>query len=185
MIDWPSITTMMAAYIDTTKPIPLKDLVAPLITFVGALIALSGVYLTVRRTRQNQDRKQAYEAFDNYLKEAFANPEYANGQLINKDRNLIPERYSQADKKFYQYEWLVARLLAAGEQILAVDNSAEWRITIKSQLQKHRLYLSSRFFDEKPYSRAIRPIICEVIKEQKAKQRSPQQEGKSEAESNK
>jgi hypothetical protein len=122
--------------------------------------------LTIKASRQNQDRKQAFDAYDAYLELCFEHPKFANGQLIDQGFS-IPSRdeYDKADALFYKYEWFVARLLIAAEQILdAVPGDKEWRDTIWWQVRKHYKYIQCEHFKPriKIYSPPLRAIINEV-----------------------
>ena len=136
----------------------LKDIVSPLATLISALGGFGGVIFTLVYNRKSQDRQRAFDAYNAYLKECFDHPDLATGRID------IPEKYGDGTKRFFQYEWFVARLLSAAEQILDIaGDDVEWKKTIKVQLEKHAAYLSCRFFKPDMYSLALSPIIAAAI----------------------
>jgi hypothetical protein len=147
--------------IDLTSPLQLKDILAPIATFASALAAIIGVLLTVRNNRKNQMAKQAHDAYDDYLKQCFANAKLADG-LVE-----IPTDWNMAKNEFLQYEWLVARLLSVGEEILEITNGdREWRRTIENQVKMHKAYLSSQYFGQSEfgmYSEDVRELIANAV----------------------
>jgi hypothetical protein len=161
-----------------------SDLLSPITTLVSAVVGFAGVIftlwvtkrniiLTLDATRRNQERKQAFDAYDEYLKDCFEQPMFANGQLAS-DPVKIPCRYREGDHKFYQYEWFVARLMLAAERILKVSpGDVGWENTIKSQIRKHANYVDSRYFQSDMYSIPLQRIIAEVRREDKQSSKAP------------
>jgi hypothetical protein len=143
--------------------IALKDLLSPAAGLIAAIGAVLGVFFTLRTNSRNQDKKQAFETYDAYLEKCYAEPKLANGFIEIPDYN---PNYNQAPVEFLKYEWLVSRLLLAGERILEItQNDVEWRTAIKSQTEAHKKYLSSEFFRGElgMYSPEIQEIIHEVV----------------------
>jgi|HubBroStandDraft_2_1064218.scaffolds.fasta_scaffold50047_2 hypothetical protein len=142
----------------------LKDLLPPLATLVSVIAGFGGVVWSLRAARQNQESKRAFDAYDAYLALCFEYPKLANGQLVNQGFSL-PDRYEDGSDEFYKYEWFVARLLVAAEQILsAVPKDKEWKDTIWSQVRKHSEYIQQPYFARRIqiYSDPLRSIICDV-----------------------
>ena len=81
----------------------------------------------------------------------------------------MPDHYKDGSDAFYKYEWFVARLMSAAEQILAVvSGDLEWKAAIKTQVKKHFIYIESQYFQAGIYSCQLRKIIEEVKAERKA-----------------
>jgi hypothetical protein len=145
----------------------VKDPVSLIATLLAALVGFGGVIWNLRETRKNQEKERAFRAYDAYLKDSFNNPQFANGQLLDK-RIKIPEHYGEGSDEFYKYEWFVARLMSAVEQILgAVPRDPEWKDTIKAQIFQHSEYIGTRYFKPDFYSCKLRKIIKEVIESKK------------------
>lgn len=148
--------------------VEIKDFLSPLATLVSVLVGFGGVVWSLRAAGRNQKSKQAFDAYDTYLKDCFAYPRLANGQLVEQNFQ-IPQHYRDGKDDFYKYEWFVARLMSAAEQILdVVPNDDEWREAIKSQVKKHSVYIESRYFQPEIYSKPLCKIITELKAERKA-----------------
>ena len=122
---------------------------------------------TAINARVEAERKEAREAYADYLRLAFENPHLASIGKAATSR-LFPddvhELDSEAWKQRRQYEFYVARMLWACEEILSKFNGASdtgWRETIAAQVRLHRWYLgrSSRTGSFELYSPALQSII--------------------------
>ena len=145
-----------------------NDVLSPVATLIGVLAAGLGVALNLRRTRLNQESRQAFDAYNAYITDCLANPELASGEVkLPKDDQV---GWTQ---KFYKYQWLVARFLGAAEETLRASPKSEkggWYRAIKGDAKWHEQYFSSPFFtvDEYAmYSKDVRNIIRDVISDKK------------------
>jgi hypothetical protein len=147
----------------TLEYLAKAQLLGPVVQAIAAIVAISGVLWTVLNTRRNQVSKQAHDAYEAYLKDAMANPKLATGIVA------IPASYAAAGdaSEFFKYEWLVARMLTAGEQILEYQPSdAAWHMTIENQIKAHKAYFASRYFGNTEfcmYSAEIQALICKAV----------------------
>jgi hypothetical protein len=150
--------------------IAFKDFLSPIVTIVAAAGAALGVILTLRANRRNQLRRQAFDAYEGYLKDCLAEPMLASGDVtFPKSPN------STWSKQFYKYQWMVARFLGAAEEILEASSQADWSgeglepgwyDAILGDARWHADYFSSEFFKREEFqmcSRSIQEIILEAV----------------------
>jgi hypothetical protein len=140
--------------------ITLKDLLSPLTTIVAASGATLGVILTMIANRRNLQNRQAFDSYQEYLKDCLAEPMLASGDV------KIPKNY-EADwtKEFYKYQWVVARFLGASEDILELSSRADredWQKAITGDARWHAKYFSSEIFERVEFEMCS-PKMQEII----------------------
>lgn len=119
--------------------------------------------------------KITHEMYSEILKTASENPLLSVGAVKLPDNDKTRESVyglegaSSSDNiTFIKYEWYIARLLNACERILSVEESKEWKSTIKNQIKTHSKYFSSTWFTDGKragYEGNINDIIDEALSE--------------------
>ncbi len=106
---------------------------ADIIMTIVAALALILTLKQLHSGRQESRRATAYSAYQEYLKICFESPKLAYG---NREEIVVD------GKTVREYPWFISQMLFTFEQILEADKSdGQWRISIKSQLERHAWYL--------------------------------------------
>lgn len=129
-----------------------------IIMMVIAIIALVFSIHQLLSGRKESRRATAYATYQEYLKLCFENSTlaYGNQSEIVQYGQTTPE-----------YPWFVSQMLFAFEQILETDKSDEqWKISIKSQLERHAWYIKkSSTANRAEWNEELRAIIKLVTSE--------------------
>lgn len=128
------------------------SIAADIATTIG-VVALVPAYFQVRKSLQVQREATAIGVWKDFLSAALANPDLAAPQpyLTGAGRDSA---------RFAKYEWFVAGMLNACEQLLVTFSKSEaWAQTVKAQLAQHRRYLTSSEFAAHQYSANLRSLL--------------------------
>jgi hypothetical protein len=105
----------------------------------GAAIAIT--WMQVSSGRATQREATAHGWFHDYEVRCFENPRFANPELAKID--FVEGTFDGEKESFEKYEWFVSLMLNAGEAILNVRPTSDWKNSVKSQIKFHHAYLNS------------------------------------------
>lgn len=115
----------------------ISNIVMGLLAVIAAAIA----WYQVRVSHRDQKRTTAKEIYREYLERAFENPKLSSP---SHPTSYYPyNKITADDQLFEQYEWYVSYLLLAVEEILDLEESEQWKETLKKQIRFHTEYLNS------------------------------------------
>jgi hypothetical protein len=125
---------------------------------VLAALALAIAFWQVRAAQRSAREATARAIWHDYEKLCFENPTFANVDLLGTNAINTREGNINGDRVcFERYQWFVAAMLGAADEIIATFGSEDdWRRYVTHHLQYHKLYLKSSCFQ---------PLRFEVSKE--------------------
>ena len=115
--------------------------VASIVTAMVALFALVLAWHQLQVTRREGRLTLAKTIYREYLVMAMNNPMFSSPSYP-LDNPTMHSFWSDVDAR-ERYEFYVAHLLFAAEEILALTNLPTWRDAIQLHLQYHGLYLAT------------------------------------------
>lgn len=105
----------------------------PIISLLVAIGALFIAFWQVQVGRSATATAQAHDIYQQYLVLCMDNPDLASGEYRPS---------SSDDERYAQYTWFFSNMLFSFEQILeAKPTDDKWKLTIKSQLEKHKFHI--------------------------------------------
>jgi ABC-type nickel/cobalt efflux system permease component RcnA len=134
-------------------------------SLLGLFLVVAGLYLTWRTLRQQirlaretelaATRAYARQKFEDYLREAYANPQFLLDYWQRED--LRPDQRER-------YRWFVKLTLWACEQVLkGYPDDPEWPRVVHEHVSYHAAYLCSAQFNELlTYELPVQLVIKEV-----------------------
>ena len=124
--------------------------IAAFVAFLAFLVALGQLSLN----RKNQRETTAKTNFREFLKLCSQHPDFAYGKSKATDKNR------------WEYEWFVAQLLWATEEVLEFAPQ-EWRLNLRLHIAYHREYLKTdpRFikYDLEAYDPTLQKFLRDVL----------------------
>lgn len=114
---------------------------AAIVTAMVALLALVLAWHQLRVTRREGRLTLAKTIYREYLAMAIDNPMFSSASYP-LDSPRMHAFWNDADTR-ERYEFYVAHLLFAAEEILALTKLPEWRDAMRLHLQYHGLYLAT------------------------------------------
>jgi hypothetical protein len=160
--DYVSYICGLVATVDWVK-------IAPAFTPFVALVAVLVAWRQLRLNRLIQRETIAKTLYREYLLLAIKEPTYSSPDVtqFNFQDRTIGQDNATKHAKYKGYEWFVAYMLHACEEILETHQSRLWRPTVKEQIQYHADYICGPFRTDdrrRHYSRRIRKLIDEVYR---------------------
>jgi Na+-translocating ferredoxin:NAD+ oxidoreductase RnfD subunit len=132
-----------------------------LLAGVATIAGVAGIWVAYGQWKsgiRGQQEATALGIFKDYLQLALAHPDLASPA---PDIHTLGRR--SAD--FRRYEWFVAVMLFACEQIVALQpKDREWRSSVADHLNIHRHYLASSHFNSDRYSSELRQLISGAVR---------------------
>ncbi|UYV14884.1 hypothetical protein [Porphyrobacter sp. ULC335] len=158
----------------------IADVVTAASTFGLAIIAIVSARVAYQTYKSSERQKneeiqatksaKAKEIWTGYLRLAFE-----NSNLTRKSFTDIPRKVDgQFTEESEKYEWFVAHMFFAAEEILAVVGpQPEWLKTIKNQIRYYIDYIDGdgKVYNE-TYDKVIQNLIAEVVSERQSEQPS-------------
>jgi hypothetical protein len=144
----------------TTDVITASSAVATVVVAtVAAYIALQQLFSGRREARLGV----AKTIYKDYLALAIANPDLSSAGYPVKDPPSLKFKMDDP-QKYEKYEYYVAYLLYAAEEIICLTKNEEnWRITLVDQLRYHGAYLESDDFPDIHYSPELDALVDEAL----------------------
>ncbi|PSV55693.1 hypothetical protein [Photobacterium sp. GB-3] len=136
--------------------------IASISSAVIAFLAMIIAFFAYRSTRREAKLTLAKSLYKDYLNLAFENPKLSLASYPVEN----PRYYSfeKEDVKLEEYEYYVAQLVLASEEILDLtSNDLYWRNTLRDQLKQHALYLDSERFPENHSNRKFGSLVIDAI----------------------
>lgn len=129
-------------------------IIVPVLTLFTALAAVWVAYSQLSLNRKNQRETTAKATFREFLKMCVQEPDLAYGK--------------PGPGKHDEYEWFVAYLLWAAEEILEYSRKdKDWEANLRLHLTYHRDFLKNnqtfRSEDLPTYSPAVQKLIGDVV----------------------
>jgi hypothetical protein len=118
---------------------------------VAAFAALIYAHLQISEARRAERRANANELWRETLRLAFDNPKLSDPTLGLADFNYDGMTIDGSKETFQKYELFVDTVLNASEEILEVLPTKEWDTAVRIQLNQHRGYLLSPYFQNSGY----------------------------------
>lgn len=121
-----------------------------------SLLAIGLAYWQLQVGRNSTKSAQAHSIYQQYLAMCMTNTEFASGKYV---------ALNDDDIKYEEYTWFVSSMLFAFEQVLeASPNDEKWKVTIKSQLDRHKSHLiKSSTVSSNQWFKGLQDIINAVI----------------------
>ena len=136
----------------------IASICSAVIAFIAMLIAFAAYHSTKLEAKLTL----AKALYKDYLNLAFENPELSLASYPIED----PRYYSfeNNDVKLEKYEYYVAQLVLASEEILDLTgNDLYWYNTLRDQLKQHALYLGSDRFPENHSNPKFVSLVIDAI----------------------
>lgn len=118
------------------------------IEWISSISAVVAFTLTVTQMWAHR----SYWATQLYLTQcdaALDHPRFSNPALMKLD---LKARTADGDTEaFERYEWFVARLVYALDEVLHLTPTARWLAVAKTQLANHRPYFASEYYAKQGY----------------------------------
>src|SRR4029079_9121756 len=119
-----------------------------LVMAVAAITALIYAHLQIAENRRAERRANAHELWNETLHLAFDNPKLSDPTLKLAEFDYEARTVDGSIETFQKYELYVDPILNASEAILDVSPTKEWDIAVRFQLNPHRDYLLSPYFQD-------------------------------------
>ncbi len=125
-----------------------------------AAVSAFGIYQFVFTTKFNH-AQSAKSIYANYLRMAFDYPHYANPALSEIDYDAQTLNGSRVE--FEKYEWFVASVVMACEEIFHLSDNPACRSSIMADLRFHRAYFCCDHFRSQSYLQNVDAEVGEII----------------------
>jgi hypothetical protein len=131
---------------------------------IAVAIAAAAIALyQIRVARRFRAEATAQQLYRDYLRRCFDHPAFAEPPPDPKTA-FGPMGYAR-------YQWFVAMLLWAAEEISSLGGLGQWRDTLTAQMRRHGAYFASDDFSLAQYSPAVRRLVRKVLKAEGAPRR--------------
>ena len=122
----------------------------------------SSSHLQINEGKRAERRANAHQLWNETLHLAFDNPKLSDPTLRLAEFDYEARTIDGSIETFQKYELYVDTILNASEAILDVSPTKEWDIAVRFQLNPHRDYLLSHYFQNFGLSRTIHAAISDV-----------------------
>jgi hypothetical protein len=140
----------------------LTDVVAAFSAAITAGVAVVAAYIALQQLisgRQETRLGVAKTIYKDYLALAIANPDLSSAGYPTNDPPSSKFKKNDASK-YEKYEYYVAYLLYAAEEIICLTKGQEnWEATLVDQLRFHGAYLGSDDFPDIHYSPELVALV--------------------------
>jgi hypothetical protein len=146
----------------------LWDNAATLSTVVmagAAIAALIYAHLQIAEGKRAERRANAHQLWNETLHLAFDNPKLSDPTLRLAAFDYEARTVDGSIETFQKYELYVDTILNASEAILDVSPTKEWDIAVRFQLNPHRHYLLSPYFQRSGYLEQYTPRFQAFLRE--------------------
>ena len=133
--------------------------IANVVMAAAAIAALIYAHLQIAEGKRAERRANAHQLWRETLQLAFDNPKLSDPTLKLAEFDYEARTIDGSIEIFQKYELYVDTILNASEEILDVSPTKEWDIAVRIQLNPHRDYLLSQYFQKFRLSRAIHAAI--------------------------
>ena len=133
--------------------------IANVVMAAAAIAALIYAHLQINEGKRAERRANAHQLWNETLHLAFDNPKLSDPTLKLAEFDYEARTIDGSIETFQKYELYVDTILNASEAILDVSPTKEWDIAVRFQLNPHRDYLLSQYFQKFGLSRAIHAAI--------------------------
>ena len=116
------------------------------------------------RNLEAQRRANAHQLWNETLHLAFDNPKLSDPTLRLAEFDYEARTIDGSIETFQKYELYVDTILNASEAILDVSPTKEWDIAVRFQLNPHRDYLLSQYFQKSGYLDQYTPAFQTFLK---------------------
>jgi len=124
---------------------------ATLIMAVAAIAALIYAHLQIAENKRAERRGNANELWRETLRLAFDNPKLSDPTLKLAQFDYEERTIDGSIELFQKYELYVDTILNASEEILEVSPTKEWDASVRIQINPHRDYLLSAYYQNSGY----------------------------------
>jgi hypothetical protein len=123
----------------------------------AAIAALIYAHLQINEGKRAERRANAHQLWNETLHLAFDNPKLSDPTLKLAAFDYEARTVDGSVETFQKYELYVDTILNASEAILDVSPTKEWDIAVRFQLNPHREYLLSPYFQRSGYLHQYTP----------------------------
>jgi hypothetical protein len=139
--------------------------IANVVMALAAIAALIYAHLQIAENKRAERRANAHELWNETLHLAFDNPKLSDPTLKLAEFDYEARTVDGSIETFQKYELYVDTILNASEAILDVSPTKEWDIAVRFQLNPHRDYLLSPYFQSSGYLEQYTPPFKAFLKE--------------------
>jgi hypothetical protein len=141
-----------------------------LLMSIAAVAALLYAHVQITEGRESERRANVHELWREILRLGFENPVLSDPSLKLGVFDYGAKTVEGSREMFQKYELFVDTVLNAGDEILEVQSTPQWKTTVRIELNQHREYLLSPHFQNsgfiKQYTPQFRAFIQDALKEQ-------------------
>ena len=138
--------------------------IADLVMAAAAIAALIYAHLQIDEGKRAERRANAHQLWNETLHLAFDNPKLSDPTLRLAEFDYEARTIDGSIETFQKYELYVDTILNASEAILDVSPTKEWDIAVRFQLNPHRDYLLSQYFQNSGYLEQYTPVFQVFLK---------------------
>ncbi len=135
----------------------------------AAIAALIYAHLQINEGKRAERRANAHQLWNETLHLAFDNPKLSDPTLKLAAFDYEARTVDGSVETFQKYELYVDTILNASEAILDVSPTKEWDTAVRFQLNPHREYLLSPYFQRSGYLGQYTPRFQAFLREALAK----------------
>ena len=125
--------------------------IGTLVMALAAVAALIYAHLQITGAKAAERRANANELWRETLRLAFDNPVFSDPRENLAAFDYDAKTINGSPELFQKYEMFVDTILNASEEILGVMPTREWDAAVRMQLDAHRGYLLSPYFQTSGY----------------------------------
>jgi hypothetical protein len=139
--------------------------IANVVMALAAIAALIYAHLQINEGKRAERRANAHQLWNETLHLAFDNPKLSDPTLKLATFDYAARTIDGSVETFQKYELYVDTILNASEAILDVSPTKEWDTAVRFQLNPHRDYLLSPYFQSSGYLEQYTPRFRAFLQE--------------------
>src|SRR4029079_10834786 len=141
------------------------ETIANVVMALAAIAALIYAHLQINEGKRAERRGKAHQLLKETLHLALDNPKLSDPTLKLATFDYAARTIDGSVETFQKYELYVDTILNASEAILDVSPTKEWDIAVRFQLNPHRDYLLSQYFESSGYLEQYTPAFQVFLKD--------------------